>query len=60
RHFTNSSQERRDQALAQHRTLVDAITAGDPDAAAKIAFDHVMAARDAALKAISGSGLALS
>ncbi|TPV51150.1 GntR family transcriptional regulator [Pseudarthrobacter phenanthrenivorans] len=60
RHFTNSSQERRDQALAQHRTLVDAITAGDPDAAAKIAFDHVMAARDAALKAISGSGLARS
>ena len=60
RHFTNSMQERRDQALAQHRTLVDAIAADKPEEAAAIAFNHVMAARDAALRAISGSGPALS
>ena len=57
RHFTNSMQERRDQALAQHRTLVDAIAADKPEEAAAIAFNHVMAARDAAVRAISGSGL---
>jgi DNA-binding GntR family transcriptional regulator len=60
RHFTNSTQERRDQALAQHRALVDAVAAGDPDNAAKIAFEHVMGARDAAVRAISGSGLGIS
>jgi DNA-binding GntR family transcriptional regulator len=59
RHFTNSMQERRDQALAQHRTLVDAIAADKPEEAAAIAFNHVMAARDAAVRAISGSGLTL-
>ena len=55
RHFTNSTQERRDQALAQHRRLVAAVAAGDPDQAARIAFDHVMGARDAAVRAISGA-----
>jgi DNA-binding GntR family transcriptional regulator len=60
RHFTNSTQERRDQALAQHRALVDAVAGGDPDNAAKIAFEHVMGARDAAVRAISGSGLGIS
>jgi DNA-binding GntR family transcriptional regulator len=55
RHFTNSTQERRDQALAQHRILVDAVAAGKPDKAAKLAFDHVMGARDAAVRAITGS-----
>jgi DNA-binding GntR family transcriptional regulator len=60
RHFTNSTQERRDQALAQHRALVDAVAAGDPDNAAKIAFEHVMGARDAAVRAISGSALGIS
>ncbi|HEU4668465.1 MAG TPA: GntR family transcriptional regulator [Arthrobacter sp.] len=60
RHFTNSTQERRDQALAQHRTLVDAVAGGNPDQAAKTAFEHVMGARDAALKAILGSGAAIS
>ena len=54
RHFTNSTQERRDQALVQHRALVDAIAAGTADKAANIAFNHVMAARDAALRAMSG------
>ena len=55
RHFTNSTQERRDQALAQHRTLVAAVAAGDPDQAARIAFDHVMGARDAAVRAMSAN-----
>jgi DNA-binding GntR family transcriptional regulator len=55
RHFTNSTQERRDQALAQHRRLVEAVAAGDPDRAARIAFDHVMGARDAAVRAMSGN-----
>jgi DNA-binding GntR family transcriptional regulator len=55
RHFTNSTQERRDQALAQHRTLVDAVAGGDPEKAAAIAFEHVMGARDAAVRAISGA-----
>ncbi|WP_350004200.1 GntR family transcriptional regulator [Pseudarthrobacter sp. WHRI 8279] len=55
RHFTNSTQERRDQALAQHRTLVAAVAAGSPDRAARIAFDHVMGARDAAVRAMSGN-----
>jgi DNA-binding GntR family transcriptional regulator len=54
RHFTNSTQERRDQALAQHRILV---AAGKPEKAAKLAFDHVMGARDAAVRAITGSSL---
>jgi len=54
RHFTNSTQQRRDQALVQHRALVDAIAAGQPDQAARLAFDHVMAARDAAVRAMSG------
>ncbi|WP_406634983.1 GntR family transcriptional regulator [Pseudarthrobacter quantipunctorum] len=55
RHFTNSTQERRDQALAQHRRLVAAVAAGDPDQAARIAFDHVMGARDAAVRAMSAN-----
>lgn len=55
RHFTNSTQERRDQALAQHRILVDAVASGDPEKAAVIAFEHVMGARDAAVRAISGA-----
>jgi len=60
RHFTNSTQERRDQALTQHRTLVDAVAGGDPEKAAKTAFEHVIAARDAALRVISGRGLGIS
>jgi DNA-binding GntR family transcriptional regulator len=60
RHFTNSTQERRDQALAQHRILVDAVAAGKPEKAAKLAFDHVIGARDAALRAITGSSLVIT
>ncbi|TDL36874.1 GntR family transcriptional regulator [Arthrobacter nitrophenolicus] len=55
RHFTNSTQERRDQALDQHRTLVDAVAAGKPEKAAKVAFDHVMGARDAAVRAVTAN-----
>jgi len=55
RHFTNSTQERRNQALAQHRALVAAIAGGDPEQAANIAFEHVMGAREAAVRAISGN-----
>ena len=55
RHFTNSTQERRDQALAQHRALVEALAGDDPDKAATLAFDHVMGARDAAVRAMSGN-----
>lgn len=55
RHFTNSTRERREEALSQHRKLVEAIAAGDADKAAKIAFDHVIGARDAAVRAIAGS-----
>ena len=39
---------------------MDALAADDPDHAAKIAFEHVMGARDAALSAIAGRGLAIS
>lgn len=55
RHFTNSTLERREQALVQHRALVAAIDAGDADKAAKMAFDHVLGARDAAVRAIAGT-----
>jgi DNA-binding GntR family transcriptional regulator len=57
RHFTNNSQERRHAALAEHRILLAAVTGGNPEHAAKVAFDHVIGARDEALRAISGSGL---
>ncbi|MFJ5956968.1 GntR family transcriptional regulator [Paenarthrobacter sp. NPDC092416] len=57
RHFTNNSPDRREQALADHRILVEAIASKKPDKAAKIAFDHVIAARDETLRAISGIGL---
>ncbi len=55
RHFTNSTQNRRDQALSQHRALIEAIAGGDPDRAAREAFDHVIGARDAAVRAIAGT-----
>lgn len=56
RHFTNNSPDRREEALADHRVLVEAIASKKPDKAAKIAFDHVIAARDETLRAISGAG----
>lgn len=60
RHFTNNTQERRDQALSEHRILVEAVAADKPEEAAKIAFDHVIGARDEALRAISGSSLVIT
>lgn len=59
RHFTNNSPDRREEALADHRVLVEAIASKKPDKAAKIAFDHVIAARDETLRAISGAGLVI-
>ena len=58
RYFTNRAQQRRDHALGEHSTLLDAIRSGNPEKAAKIAFDHVAGARDEALRAITGSDLA--
>lgn len=57
RYFTNNSAERREEALADHRTLVAALAARDAEAAAKIAFDHVIGARDETLRMISDKGL---
>lgn len=57
RYFTNNSAERREEALADHRLLVEAIAARQPDKAAKIAFDHVIGARDETLRMISDKGL---
>ncbi|NYD78007.1 GntR family transcriptional regulator [Arthrobacter cupressi] len=54
RHYTNNLQERRDQALADHRILVEAVASGKPEEAARIGFDHVIGARDEALRATSG------
>ncbi|MCP2048263.1 UNVERIFIED_ORG: DNA-binding GntR family transcriptional regulator [Paenarthrobacter nicotinovorans] len=57
RYFTNNAPERRDEALANHRLLVDAIAAKDAEKAARIAFDHVIGARDETLRVISRKGL---
>lgn len=57
RYFTNNAPERRDEALANHRLLVEAIASKDPERAAKIAFDHVVGARDETLRVISSTGL---
>jgi DNA-binding GntR family transcriptional regulator len=59
RHFTNNTHERRQLAVHEHGILVRAVASGEPEEAAKIAFDHVIGARDEALRAISGSNLAL-
>lgn len=52
RTLSNSTQERRDQALEEHRALVDAIAERDPDRSANVARDHVLAARDQALSVL--------
>jgi DNA-binding GntR family transcriptional regulator len=52
RQLTNSTQDRRDQALEEHRAIVTAITTRDPEKAAEVARDHVLAARDQALSVI--------
>ncbi|MEQ4567405.1 GntR family transcriptional regulator [Paenarthrobacter sp. CAP02] len=57
RYFTNNSAERREEALANHRLLVAALAGKDADRAAKIAFDHVIGARDETLRMISHKGI---
>lgn len=59
RYFTNNAPERRDEALANHRLLVDAIASKDAEKAAKVAFDHVIGARDETLRVISSTGLVI-
>jgi DNA-binding GntR family transcriptional regulator len=55
--LTNYTQERRDRALAEHRAIVDYITAHDEVAAADAARQHVLNARDEALLAMELRGL---
>jgi DNA-binding GntR family transcriptional regulator len=55
RHFTNSTQQRREAALDEHRAIVDALAGDDPDRASGLAFAHVLAARDEALRALGSS-----
>ncbi|MCD4849403.1 GntR family transcriptional regulator [Arthrobacter sp. AK01] len=57
RYFTNNAPERRDEALSNHRLLVEAIASKDAEKAAKVAFHHVIGARDETLRVISSSGL---
>jgi DNA-binding GntR family transcriptional regulator len=52
RKLSNSTQERRDQALQEHRDLVEAIATRDADHSARVARDHVLAARDQALSVL--------
>lgn len=51
--FTNHTQARRDLALTEHKAICEAVSAGDPEAAATLAFAHVTGARDEALRVIS-------
>jgi DNA-binding GntR family transcriptional regulator len=51
--YTNHTQARRDQALAEHHTICAAIASGDPRKSGDLAFEHVVGARDVALRAIS-------
>jgi DNA-binding GntR family transcriptional regulator len=53
RTLTNSTQQRREEALAEHRAIVAAISAREPDLAGRAARDHVLAARDQAIRVIS-------
>lgn len=53
RAFTNQSQARRSAALAEHQGILEALVARDADRARALAEQHVLAARDTALAAIS-------
>ena len=53
RRLTNSTQERRDQALVEHRAIVAAISARKAGRAGTVARDHVLAARDQAIRVMS-------
>lgn len=50
--YTNESQERRLAALEEHRGILEALVARDPDEARRRAETHVLTARDVALAAI--------
>ena len=50
---TNSTQARRDAALEEHRDICAAVASGDQERAATVAFDHVLSARDQALRALN-------
>ena len=55
RRYSNNSQTRRHEALKQHRELVEALRARDSQRASRLAFDHVIGARDEALRAIGSA-----
>ena len=52
RPVTNKTQLRREAALAEHRAIVAAIAAGNAAVASQTAYEHVVAARDEALRAV--------
>ncbi|MFQ6171206.1 GntR family transcriptional regulator [Oryzobacter sp. R7] len=52
RRYSNSSDERRQAALEEHRAILAALVARDPAGARAAAEDHVLRARDAALASI--------
>jgi DNA-binding GntR family transcriptional regulator len=54
RPFTNESQDRRTAALEEHRGILAALVARDPEEARRLAEDHVLTARAVALEAIGG------
>jgi DNA-binding GntR family transcriptional regulator len=49
---TNSTHARREAALREHRDICAAIRSGDQEHAAAVAFEHVLSARDEALRAV--------
>jgi DNA-binding GntR family transcriptional regulator len=59
RRYTNHSEERRQQALEEHRVLVEAVASGDARSAASLAHEHVLGARDEVLRVIADAGLAV-
>lgn len=53
--YTNRTQARRELALVEHRKIVEAVADGDPSYARDVAFDHVIGARDEAIRAITAN-----
>lgn len=51
--FTNETQDRRTQALAEHRAILAAIGTGDPTIARAAAEEHVHSAREVAVVAVA-------
>jgi DNA-binding GntR family transcriptional regulator len=50
------SPQRSQEILQEHRAIIDAIAAGDADAASERAAEHMRHARDARIRSILGSG----